>query len=119
MAKRNTDDADAAPPPAPAPAPPWRTVALCHTACNVHFGGQLIRLLGGEWVTEPDRVATIRGCEQFQFFDVTSPEQLASIMTETTTLIEQATKQLADLGYVVVRHGTPLGVVVAPHRAAA
>lgn len=90
-------------PAAPAePPPPWRVVAVCKKPVGVYFGGGFARLLGGEWVTEPDRLAVVAGdTEHFAFLPCQDAEHLARMQAQYAHDLAQLTEMAAEMGYTV------------------
>lgn len=95
--------------PTAAPPPPWRTVAFARRAVTLPLGGGTMRVLGGEWITEPADVATLRGMDDaFDFVAVDGPAHLAEVQARVEADVAHATSVLRDLGRVVLRDGAPL-----------
>lgn len=89
-----------------APRPPaWRTVALVKKSRTVSFSSGAVKLLGGELVTEPDRVASLRGDDAFQFIEVESRDHLAWLQEGLVRRQTQIREAAAELGLVVFRDG--------------
>lgn len=84
---------------------PWRTVALALRARTVHVGSAAVRVLGGELVTEPDRVAALRGDDAFQLIPVHSARELELMRLRLAQVHEDIRRRAAEVGLVVYRDG--------------
>ncbi|MDB4930536.1 MAG: hypothetical protein JWM10_3020 [Myxococcaceae bacterium] len=89
----------------PAPRPRWRDVAVCVRATSCYFGGALVKLLGGEWVEERERVEVVRGDTSFRVFPVESPEHLAELRADYQRELARVRRDAAALGFVLFRDG--------------
>jgi hypothetical protein len=89
--------------PAPeAPAGPWRVVAVCAKSVTIHFPGGPTRVVGGDWITEPDRLAVLGGCEEFfTFLPCASPEHLAEMQARFARDLAELEGMAALMGYAV------------------
>lgn len=87
------------------PKGPWRRVALCQKAVQVYFGGALVRVLGGELITEVDRVAVLVGDPAFRLFEVESAADIDAIRHGYAREVEELRAAAAALGLVVYRDG--------------
>jgi len=98
------------PPPLPSePRPVWRSVAFCVKACAVYFGTDLVHLLGGTIIPEPDRVlACRRDPEHFEIFELESPQALDDLRAHYERMVSGVREHATRLGLVVYRDGEVL-----------
>jgi hypothetical protein len=97
-------EAPSAPAAPPSPPPRRRLVAFVKRACTIVLGGGMQRLLGGEWITDSEACARLRGGDGLEFLEL-STEELADRQREVDAEIQRHTRALADLGRVVYRDG--------------
>lgn len=92
-------------PPAPERVVPGRRVALAVTGCRVYFGDALARIMGGEWVTDAERVRVVSRDHNFVLVDIDSPAHLDQLMAEHAAKIEKLKADAKALGYIAIPHG--------------
>ncbi len=99
--------AEALAPSADPPPPPkvWRSIAFARRSVSVYLGGSIVKVLGGEWIEEPDRVEHLRRDPSFAIFDFGSPAEFAEVRADYDQACTELRERAANLGLTVFRDG--------------
>lgn len=86
--------------------PPWRVVALCIKSCSVYLGASLVKLYGGDWVTDAQHAQLVaRDPEHFRLVPFESPAEMQAALRDHEAQIVRFKKTAAEIGLVVLSDG--------------
>lgn len=89
-----------------APARPvWRSFALCLKAQTVAFAFGSVRYFGGELEEDQPRVAVLRSCEGWRFFDVHDEKDADALRAAIAREVEALRVEAERFGWKLVRAG--------------
>ena len=84
-------------------------LAMAKRSCAVYLGGSLTRLRGGEFVTDPRRVAEVEhDAEHFRIIALASEGDRDDLVEAVAGGIAAMRRELAAMGHHVVADGDPL-----------
>jgi hypothetical protein len=98
-------DAPAATPEPALDRPVWRTFALCLRSQVVAFAFGSVRYLGGELEEDQPRVAVLRSCEGWRFFDVHDEKDADALRAAIAREVEALRVEAERFGWKLVRAG--------------